>query len=203
MAAISLDHVDQKAGPVLERAAVLVLSVVDRGAEELGEKISMRSVQFDAVQTGFTDPARGLCKIPDQLTNLLHCHGLAQKSVEGVVLAGGGKGWLHEVLHSRHVALPAGVAKLDQEFAVVPVDRFAHLAPERDLIVVVHHGVVRQDAAADMDGAKGRNDGAHAATRKAFLPVDSRLAPRPVVIVPPAGYVRSKKTVLHREISEF
>ena len=83
------------------------------------------------------------------------------------------------------------------------VDGFADLAPKRDLIVVVHHGVVGQDAAADMYGTEGGNDGAHAATRKAFLPVDSRLAPGPVVIVPSAGYVGPKKTVLYRKISEF
>ena len=32
------------------------------------------------------------------------------------------------------------------------VDTFAHFAPEGDLVVVINHGVVRQDAATAMDG---------------------------------------------------
>ena len=43
---------EHEAGAVLERAAVLVLAVVDRRAEELRDQVAVGAVQLDAVQPG-------------------------------------------------------------------------------------------------------------------------------------------------------
>jgi hypothetical protein len=57
------DRLEQKAGAILERAAVVVLAVVDRGREELREDVAVRAVDLDAVQPGVARPARtGLLK---------------------------------------------------------------------------------------------------------------------------------------------
>ena len=45
-----LHDLEHEPGAVLERTAVLVLPVVDRGAEELGDQIAVGAVQLDAVE---------------------------------------------------------------------------------------------------------------------------------------------------------
>jgi hypothetical protein len=52
--------VDEKARPVLERASVLVLALVDRGREELGERIPVGAGDQRAKGVGFPCPAREL-----------------------------------------------------------------------------------------------------------------------------------------------
>jgi hypothetical protein len=130
-------------------------------------------------------------------------HRLAKESMKTILFAGGRKTRMHKVFDSGDIALATGVTELYQEFAVVLVDGLSYFPPKWDLIVVVHHGVVGQDAAADVYGTEGRDDGTHSAARKAFFPVDSRLSPRSVVIVPSPGYVRPKKTVLYSQVPEF
>jgi hypothetical protein len=50
------DDLQQEAGPVLQRPPVLVGSIVDPGAEELGEQVAVAGVQLDPVQAGFPRP---------------------------------------------------------------------------------------------------------------------------------------------------
>ena len=49
-------HAAEQAGAVLERAAVLVLAIVDRRAEKLGEQVTVARVQLDAVAAGGLGP---------------------------------------------------------------------------------------------------------------------------------------------------
>ena len=77
------------------------------------------------------------------------------------------------VLNARVVALPAGVAQLQNIFTVMAMDRFTYFAPERDLIVAVDHGVIRQDAAPNMHaGTNDDDDRTHnCRAAKRLLPV--------------------------------
>ena len=135
--------------PVPERAAVIVLAVVDPRAEELGDQVAVGAVQLDAVEPRRLRPAGPLGEVLDRLLDLLLGHRLADDPVERVGSAGRALGVLVFVLDSSLVLLPARVAELHDELAAVLVDPLAELLPERDLVVVVDHGVVDHDPAAD------------------------------------------------------
>ena len=88
------------------------------------------------------------------------------------------------------------MAELHDELAVVLVDALADLTPERDLVVVVDHRVVRQDAAAHVHRHERRDDRADAAARELLFPVDAGLVAGAVVVVEAAGDARSEDAVL-------
>ena len=142
------DDFERKAGAVLERAAVLVLAVVDRRAEELREQVPVCAVQLHAVEAGLARPPRALGKVADDLLDLRHRCPLAQEAVQRVLLVGGRQAL--GVLDAVDVALPSAMAQLHDEFAVVLVHRVAEGTPEGDVAVVVDHREVRDDAAAEM-----------------------------------------------------
>ena len=75
------------------------------------------------------------------------------------------------------------MTQLHDVLAIVAVNRFANRAPERDLVVAIHHRVVWNDAAAQVHRHIGGNDRSHAAAGKRFFPVDAGLCPGTVVIV--------------------
>jgi hypothetical protein len=60
-------RLDEQAGPVLERAAVLVLAVVDRRGEELREEVPVRPVDLDPVETCLARPSGARGESPDDL----------------------------------------------------------------------------------------------------------------------------------------
>jgi hypothetical protein len=198
-----LDDLVQEAVAVAQRAAVIVLAVVDAGAEELGEEIAVGSVQLDAVETRLARPAGALGEHVDQVLDLVRGGGLAEQPVEGVVAARRRQPLVHQVLDATHVPLPARVAELHDELAVVLVDLLADFAPEGDPVVVVDHRVVRQDAAAAMNGYERRDDGADAPAGELLFPVDARLVARAVVVVPAAGDARPEQAVLDGQVPEL
>ena len=61
------DDFEHEAGAVLERAAVFVLAVVDRRAEELGDQVAVGAVQLDAVEAGLARAPRALGEVRDDL----------------------------------------------------------------------------------------------------------------------------------------
>jgi len=139
--------------------------------------------------------------VADHLLDLGGGHRVAFEAVQGVRLAGGRQA--ARVLDAVDVTLPAAMAQLQDEPAVVLVDGFPDRAPERDLVVVVDHRVVGHDAAAQVHGHERRDDRAHPALRELRLPVDARLVPRAVVVVEAAGDVRPEQPVLDREVPEL
>ena len=58
-----LDDVDDEPGPVFERAAVLVLAIVDRRAEELRDQVAVGAVQLDAVEARLARAPRALGEV--------------------------------------------------------------------------------------------------------------------------------------------
>ena len=196
-----LDDVEDEARAVLERAAVFVLAIVDGRAQELRDQVAVGAVQLDAVQPRLARAPRALGEVPDHLLDLGDGHRVALEPVQRIRLAG--RRQPARVLDAVDVALPAAVAQLQDELAVVLVDRLADRAPERNLVVVVDHRVVGHDAAAQVHRHERRDDGAHAALGELRLPVDARLVPRAVVVVEAAGDVRPEQPVLDREVPEL
>jgi hypothetical protein len=94
------------------------------------------------------------------------------------------------------------VTELHDEFAVVRVNRLADSAPERDAIVSVNRGVVRDDAAAGMNRDERRDDRADAALGELHFPIDAGLRSGTVVVVEPAGNVGPEDPVLDRQVLE-
>ncbi len=61
-----LDHLEQQACPVLDRAAILVGTPVRAGLQELFDQIAVGGVDFDAVETGLLRVGRSLAVDFDQ-----------------------------------------------------------------------------------------------------------------------------------------
>src|SRR4029078_6428533 len=115
----------------------------------------------------------------------------------------GRKARLLEVFDFGVVALSSSVAQLHDVLTVVFLNLLADRAPERDLVVVVDHGVIRQDAAFEVDWNKRGDNRADAAPREFFSPVDAGLPARPVVVIESTRNAGPKQPVLDGEIPEF
>ena len=193
MAAHDLQY---EARAILQRAAVIVAAVVDRRAEELRDQVTVRPVQFDAVEAGLPGPPRAG---GERLHGLLDCATVMRShsnpcsgsdlSVELSPFA---------IFDARDVALPAAVAELQDETAVVFVHPLAELAPERDSLVPVDSRVIRHDAAAEVHRDEGRDDRADTAARELHLPVDARLVAGAVVIIETTRDVRTQDSIFDR-----
>ena len=82
------DDVEHESRPVLERAAVLVLAIVDRRAQELRDQVAVGAVQLDAVEPGLARPPRAFGKRVDRLADVGERHLLAAEAVRRIGLAG-------------------------------------------------------------------------------------------------------------------
>src|SRR5262249_13198354 len=89
------------------------------------------------------------------------------------------------ILDAGDVLLASGVAKLQDEPAIVFMHRLADRPPERNLVVVVDRCIARNDPSADAHWDKRRDDGSDSAARELHLPVQARLTARSVVVVEP------------------
>ena len=83
------NDIENEASAVLERAAVVVLSVVDRGAQELRDQVAVGAVQLDAVETGLAGAPRAVGEILRDLGDLRLVHLLALESVDRIAFGGG------------------------------------------------------------------------------------------------------------------
>jgi hypothetical protein len=187
-------------GALLERAAVLVLPVVDGGAEELRNQVAVGAVQLDAVEPRLAGAPRPFGELGHRLVDLRDRHPLALEAVQRIAPVGGRDPL--RVLDAVDIALPAAVAQLQDELAVVAMHRFADRPPERDAAVVVDHRVVRHDTAAQVHRHERGDDGADAALGELRLPVDARLVAGAVVVVEAARHVGAEDAVLDRQIPE-
>ena len=196
------DDLEHEARAVLELAAVLVLAVVDRRAEELRDEIAVRAVQLDAVRAGLARAARALAERLDDVLDLLDGHPLALESVQRILVVG--RAQTLGVLDAGHVALTAAVAELQDVLAVaLAMHLLDELLPERNARVAVDRRVVRHDAAAHRTGTNDEMTAPTPPLRELDLPVDPRLVARAVVVVEAAGDVRSKHAVLDRQVPEL
>ena len=171
-----------------------------RRAQELGDEVAVGAVQLHAVEAGLARPPGAFGKRGHGLFDVRHRHPLALKPVQRVAVVGGAQAEL--VLDAADVTLPAGMAQLEDEAAIVLVHRLADGAPERNPLVAVDRGVVRHDPPANQHRHERRDDRAHAAARELHFPVDARLVPGPVVVVEAARDVGAEDAVLDGQVSE-
>ena len=195
------NDLEREARPVLERAAVLVLPVVDRRREELRDQVAVAAVDLDPVRAGLARAARALRERVDDLVDLRVRHPLALEPVQRLPLVGRREALL--VLDPRNVALTARERDLDDVAAVVLVDAADELAVERDQLVAVDVRVVRHDQPARVDGRVRRDDRPDPALRELDVPVDPDLGPGTVVVVEPPGEARAEEPVLDRQVPEL
>ena len=192
---------EREARPVLERAAVLVVAVVDRRREELRDQVAVAAVDLDPVGAGLARAARGLREALDDLLDLGLRHGDALEAVDRLRLARRAPALL--VDDAADVALPARERELREVLAVVLVHLVDQLAPERDRLVAVDVRVVRHDDPARVDGCVGRDDRADPAARELEVPVDVDARAGSVVVVEAAGEARAQHAVLDRQVLEL
>ena len=187
---------------VLDRTTIVVGTVVDPRAEELRDQITVRAMQLDAVEAGLARPSRGLGELLDDVIDFRDGHGPREYSVEIVLPVGRALSGFEQILDATHVLLPAGMAELHDEAAVVSVNALADLSPEGNFVVVIDHRVADQDASAHGDRSEGRYDAADAALGELLFPVEARMAAVSVVLVEHPGQVRPEQPVLDRQVPE-
>ena len=71
---------------ILERAAVIVLPIVDRRAEELRDEVAVGAVQLDAVESRLARSTRAFGEGIHRGADLVDRHRLALEAVDGVRL---------------------------------------------------------------------------------------------------------------------
>ena len=198
------DDVEEEARAVGQRAAVLVLAVVDARAQELGEQIAVGGVQLDAVEARFARPPGAAGEGADRVVDLRPAHRPAQEAVQQFLAAGRRQNRPRVIVHARDVHLPPGMGELHDEFAVVEaVHGFAERLPVGDELVAVDGGVAGDDAAFHQHRHVGRDDGAGTALGEHAFPVDASLGQRAVFVVEPARDARAENPVLDPEIAKL
>ena len=173
---------EREARAVLQRAAVLVLTVVDRRREELGEEHAVRACELHAVEAGFARATGSLRRTPDDAAGSPR----RVMRVAGKPLTGSARSLeLHagQRLQAGHHPLAAGEDELDDVAAIELVDAPAQLAPERERLVGVDVRVAGDDVPAGVHRRVRRDDRADPAAREADVPVDAHLRARAVVVV--------------------
>ena len=191
---------EDEAGAVLERSAVLVLPIVDGRAEELRDQVAVGAVQLDAVEPGFARAPRALRVGLDRLPNLLGRHPVALEAVRRIRLVRGAQA--ARIFDALDVALPAAMTELQDVLAVMRVNRLAEGAPERNVAIVIDHRVVRDDPPAQVHRHERRHDRADPAFRELHFPVDARLIAGAVVVVEASRDVGADDAVLDGQIAE-
>ena len=81
LAADTLKDLDEDARSIFNRPTVLVFAIVNRGAQKLGEQITVGAMQLDPVEAGFAGTTRTGDKGLNNFLNLIFRHGPGGKSV--------------------------------------------------------------------------------------------------------------------------
>src|SRR5436189_15221 len=126
---------EREARAVGERAAVLVLAIVDGRGQELRDQVAVAAVDLDPVGTGLPRTAGRIREPLHQLLDLRDRHPFGGEPVNRLLLAGRAPALL--VLDAAEVALAARERELHDVPAVVLVDTLDELAPEWDRLVSV------------------------------------------------------------------
>ena len=127
--------VEREAGAVLERAAIVVVAVVDARGEKLRDQVAVAPVHLDAVRARFAGAAGSPTEVADDLVDLLHRHPLALEAVQGLSLPR--RAQALRGTRSRRCRADVRVRDLDDVAAVVLVNPGYELAPEGDAVVPV------------------------------------------------------------------
>ena len=191
---------EREARAVLERPAVLVRSVVDRGREELGDEVAVAAVHLDPVQLGLAGAAGGLGEAVDDLVDLRLRHPLALEAVDRVGPVGRGEALVVE--DARDVSLPPREGELDDVLRARVAHALSQLEVERHPLVRVEVRVVRHDRSAWVHRGVRGDDRPDSPAGELDVPVDPRLRAGAVVVVEAPGDARAEEPVFHLEVAK-
>ena len=112
----------------------------------------MGCVELDAVEPGLARPPGAIGESLDRVIDFPLAHRLRQNSIQGFRAAGGAPRDSMLVRYAGQIQLPARMAELKDVAAIVLVDLFSNLSPERNAVVVTDRRVTGQDSTANGDG---------------------------------------------------
>ena len=192
---------DQEPGAVLERAAVVVLAVVDRGGEELREEVPVRTVDLDPVEARLPRSAGAGREAPGDVPELRRRRALRREAVERIALAGGAEPACE--LDPGEVALTTAVGELEDVPAAMLVDARRPSSRQNGIRSSrLDRCVARDDEPSPVDSAPGGDDRPDAAPGEAKLPVDPRSRAGAVEVVEAARDARTKDPIRDLEVAE-
>ena len=164
------DDLEQKAHAGVERAAVLIGTlVIERGQETAEHAVGVRRMDLDAIDTGLLHTHGSVAKLMRELVNLVDRDGA--RCLAGVRRAH--KGRSDQARRARNVkGHVGGVEELRHNLAAVLVDGRGELFPAGDKRVVVAAHVTRQIGIGGLDRHDLGDDQAHAALGASTVVVD-------------------------------
>ena len=187
------DDLEQKAHAGVERAAVLIGTlVIERGQETAEHAVGVRRMDLDAIDTGLLHTHGSVAKLMRELVNLIDRNGARR-------LAGIGrahKGRSDQARHTRNVkGHVGGVEELRHDLTAILVDGRGELFPARDKRVVVAAHVTRQIGIGRLDRHDLGDDEAHAALGTGTVMID-QVVGHIAMIGQVGGHRRHKDAVL-------
>ena len=187
------DDLEQKAHAGVERAAVLIGTlVIERGQETAEHAVGVRRMDLDAIDTGLLHTHGSVAKLMRKLVNLIDRDGARR-------LAGIGrahKGRSDQARRTRNVkGHVGGVEELRHDLAAILVDGRGELFPARDKRVVVAAHVTRQIGIGRLDRHDLGDDEAHAALGAGTVMID-QVVGHIAMIGQVGGHRRHKDAVL-------
>ena len=187
------DDLEQKAHAGVERAAVLIGTlVIERGQETAEHAVGVRRMDLDAIDTGLLHTHGSVAKLMRELVNLVDRDGA--RCLAGVRRAH--KGRSDQARRARNVkGHVGGVEELRHNLAAVLVDGRGELFPAGDKRVVVAAHVTRQIGIGGLDRHDLGDDEAHAALGAGTVMIDQVIG-HIAMIGQVGGHRRHKDAVL-------
>ena len=187
------DDLEQEAHAGIERAAVLVGTlVVERGQETAEHAVGVRRMDLDAIDAGLLHTYGGVAKLVRELMDLVNRDGA--RRLAGIGRAHKGRG--DQTRRARDIKGHIGwVEELRHDLAAILVHGGGELFPTGNERVVVAAHVARQVGIGGLDRHDLGNDEAHAALGAGAIMVD-QVVGHIAVVGQVGGYRRHKDTVL-------
>ena len=187
------DDLEQKAHAGVERAAVLIGTlVIERGQETAEHAVGVRRMDLDAIDTGLLHTHGSVAKLMRELVNLVDRDGT--RCLTGIGRSHEGRS--DQARRARNVkGHVGGVKELRHDLAAILMHGGGELFPARDKRVVVAAHVTRQIGIGGLDRHDLGNDEAHAALGAGTVMID-QVVGHIAMIGQVGGHRRHKDAVL-------
>ena len=123
-----VQYLVEEAYAVLKRTAILIVTMIGAGRDELRNKVSMTGMNLHAVKTGLATEVHSLTEFPNHLLDLTHLQAAMDGRAVQVKAIGGADGHTMAGREVRHIA---AVTELDAGFSTLCVDGIGQFAKSR------------------------------------------------------------------------